>query len=156
VSVHRKKDRWVVRWREEGRQRSRSFRTKHEAVVFDRERQRDERRDFIAMPEGAVAAEVVDEGVSFLVMESLEPISPTAAVPKRPIHSGFFKTIRQAEAYRRQMPDADALDITLQYDRYLLRDLTEAEIAAGEIDVRENSAIVRSVIEQIRREQEAS
>jgi hypothetical protein len=54
------------------------------------------------------------------------------------------------------MPDADALDITLQYDRYLLRDLTEAEIAAGEIDVRENSAIVRSVIEQIRREQEAS
>jgi hypothetical protein len=37
MSVHRKDNRWVVRWRDGQRQRSRSFLTKREASVFDRE-----------------------------------------------------------------------------------------------------------------------
>ena len=35
MSVHRKDKRWVVRWREGGHQRSRSFTTKREAAEFD-------------------------------------------------------------------------------------------------------------------------
>jgi hypothetical protein len=39
MSVHRRRDagRWVVRWRSEGRQRSRAFQTRREAEAFDRE-----------------------------------------------------------------------------------------------------------------------
>ena len=39
MSVHRKTNRWVVRWREDGRQRSKSFATEEEAKAYD-ERQR--------------------------------------------------------------------------------------------------------------------
>lgn len=45
MSVHRKETRWVVRWRQEDRQRSRSFPTKRDAVDFDRAMRADERRN---------------------------------------------------------------------------------------------------------------
>jgi hypothetical protein len=45
LSVHRKEKRWVVRWRDDDRQRSRSFPTKHEATDFDRAMRATEQRD---------------------------------------------------------------------------------------------------------------
>ena len=36
MSVHRKNGNWTVRWREDGQQRARSFKTKREAEHFDR------------------------------------------------------------------------------------------------------------------------
>lgn len=45
MSVHRKDSRWVVRWREEGSQRSRSFPTKRQAGEFDRAVREADRRD---------------------------------------------------------------------------------------------------------------
>ncbi len=36
MSVHRKDNRWTVRWREDGRQRAKSFPTKRAATEFDR------------------------------------------------------------------------------------------------------------------------
>jgi hypothetical protein len=35
MSTHKKEGRWVVRWREDGRQRSLSFPTEREARAFD-------------------------------------------------------------------------------------------------------------------------
>jgi hypothetical protein len=148
VSVHRKGDRWVVRWRAGDRQRSHSFRTKQEAAAFDRQRQRDEWRGSIAMPEKAVTTAAANSGTSFIVCESLEGGVP-GAIHERPIHEGFFRTIRQADRYRQQMPDADVLDIVFVEDRYPLRNLTDAEIAAGRIDQSKNAGI-RDLLEQIR------
>lgn len=37
MSTHRKDNKWVVRWREDGTNRSLSFDTKREALAFDRE-----------------------------------------------------------------------------------------------------------------------
>ena len=40
MSVHRKDNRWVVRWRNGDRQRSRSFSSRRAATAFDRETKR--------------------------------------------------------------------------------------------------------------------
>jgi hypothetical protein len=137
-----------VRWREEGRQRSRSFATKRAAVEFDRVRQRDEWRDLIAMPKGAVRLQEASTGTTFLVSEDLWDSGGDLRTGQRQIHSGFFRTIRDADAYRRQMPDADALTITVLYDRFPERDLTEAEIAAGEVDDSIDGRVKRLVAER--------
>jgi hypothetical protein len=150
MSIHRKDNRWIVRWRSEGRHRSRSFATKREAIEFERVRQRDAWRDSVATPEGAVSATAAGEGMSFIVAEDIYEDSPAGVElrSQRPIHEGYFRTIREAEAYRRKMPDADALCITVLYDRFPERDLTEAEIAAGEIDEAIGGEIKRLVAER--------
>lgn len=153
MSVHRKDKRWVVRWREGDRQRSRSFTTKREAVEFDRIRQRDSWRDLIALPKGAVPAEAADTGTTFLVSEDLWNRPDTTPsflrdLPsaQRPIHSGYFRTIREADAYRRQMPDADALSIALLYDRFPLRNLSDDEIAAREVSEGDHERAFKAMV----------
>jgi hypothetical protein len=148
MSVHRKDRRWVVRWRADGRQKSKSFSTKREAVEFERVCQRDAWRDSVAMPQGAVSAARADEGASFAVCEDVYSDSPmgTKSRAQRPIHDGYFLTIGEAESYRRQMPDADALCIVVMYDRYLVRDLTDDEIAAGEVGPNETDDRIKQAI----------
>lgn len=58
MSVHRKDARWVVRWRAEARQRSKSFATKREAMEFERLRQRDVLLPTTALTLAAVTAEM--------------------------------------------------------------------------------------------------
>lgn len=133
MSVHRKDSRWVVRWRDtSGRQRSRSFPTKRQAVEFDRDRQRDARRDSVAMPASAVSAATAGHKMTFVVVENLYESGDEGPTPQRPIHEGYFPTIALADAYRQQMPDADSLAIRVLYHRYPVRDLTDEEIAAGD------------------------
>lgn len=67
MSVHAKEGRWVVRWRQEDRQRSRAFPTRREAAEFDRAvaaaalrgRERDLTSDLLALrvPGNAPAAD---------------------------------------------------------------------------------------------------
>jgi hypothetical protein len=130
MSVHRKDNRWVVRWRDGERHRSRSFPTKREAVEFDRDRQREAWRDSAAFPAGAVSAATAGHAMTFIVAENLYENGKQTS--QRAIHDGFFPTIALADAYRQKMPDADALAIHVLYHRYPTRDLTDEEIAAGE------------------------
>jgi hypothetical protein len=132
VSVHRKDNRWVVRWREGERHRSRSFPTKRQAVEFDRDRQREAWRGSAAMPAGAVSAASAGHTMTFIVVEYLYETGDGKRTSRRAIHEGYFPTIALADAYRQQMPDADALAIHVFYHRYETRDLTDEEIAAGE------------------------
>lgn len=154
MSVHRRDQRWIVRWREGARQRSKSFHTKREAIEFDRWRRADAWRDSIATARGAVPLKAADEGMSFHVVEDLygdlDHLDPNMRSGQRPIHEGLFRTIRDADAYRRQMPDADALNIGLLYDRYPLRDLTDAEIVAGEVSPTADDERHMRTIEQAR------
>lgn len=53
---------------------------------------------------------------------------------ERAIHEGFFLAVDDADAYRQAQPDSDALAVVVVHDRYPLRDLTQAELTAGEID----------------------
>ena len=134
MSVHRKGRRWVVRWRAEGRQRSRSFPTKREAAEYERDRRSDMLRDSIARPTGTVSMQAADRITSFLVCEDVfQNAHLEGRSAQRQVHDGYFTTIRDADAYRQQMPDADALRIMLSYKRYPFRDLSDAEIAAGEV-----------------------
>ena len=148
MSIHRKDSRWVVRWRKDERQRSKSFRTKREAVEFERLRQRDAWRDSVAMPDGAVSAARAATGPSFAVTEDIyeDGQSGIELRSERPIHEGYFLTIPEADAFRHQMPDADALNILVMYDRYVVRDLTHDEIAAGEIGPHELDERIKRLI----------
>jgi hypothetical protein len=154
MSVHRKENRWVVRWRAEGRQRSKSFVTKREAVEFERACQRDDWRDGIASPQGAVSMSSAAEGASFLVCEDVYRDHPVEVMhdersSQRQIHEGYFRSVREADAYRHKMPDADALSIVLLYDRYPLRDLSDDEIAAGTVnDSDDDKDFARRIAEQ--------
>lgn len=135
MSVHRKEKRWVVRWREGEHHRSRSFPTKRQAVEFDRDRQRDAWRGSGAMPAGAVSGATAGHTMTFIVAEDLYESGDENRTSQRAIHDGYFPTIALADAYRQKMPDADALSIHVLYHRYPTRDLTDDEIAAGEVQL---------------------
>lgn len=159
VSIHEKGDRHVVRWRQDGKQRSRAFDTRTDADKFERElvRKRDRWRDAIGgnLPELAVPLREADHGDSYLVTEKapqyVMPGQAAALSPdSRQIHEGWFLTIADADAYRRSMPDADDLAITVCFDRYPLRDLDAAEIAAGARSPDTYEALRQRIIEERR------
>ena len=129
MSVHKKDGRWVVRWRSDGRQRSRAFRLRRDAEQFDRDRRLDTWRDSVAAVPETVSASIADRRNTFVVSERLP-----SGIAQRPIHEGYFTMIQRAEQYRRLMPDAADLAIVLLRNRYPSRDLTDPEIAAGKVD----------------------
>ena len=133
MSVHRKADRWVVRWRSEGHQRSRTFRTKRDAVEFDRARQRDTRRDEAAAPAGTVPLATASHTMTFVVVEDLYDSSDGERTRDRTDPRGLLSDDRA----RGRLSPADARRRRAEDPRVLcpVRDQgysTEEEIAAGE------------------------
>lgn len=82
-----------------------------------------------AAPTTTVESDNAEGRASFLVAEG-DPLGGG----QRATHSGYFLTIAEADAWRREQPDADALAITVLHDLYPIRDLTSPEVASGELD----------------------
>jgi hypothetical protein len=61
-------------------------------------------------------------------------VPPELGSGQRAIHGGFFATIAEAEAYRREQPDADVLDILVLHNRFPYRNLTPEERESGALD----------------------
>jgi hypothetical protein len=82
-------------------------------------------------PTGVVAHEEGEGRPSFVVAEMTDPEIESS---QRPVHDGVFLDVRAAAQYVALQPDKDTLSIVVLHSLYPIRDLTPAEIEAGELD----------------------